>query len=226
MEQFTCSFRDVLTDGKAWLEFVFIFSSVLMLTVYHVHLFFQIQNSPLKTSVGLTNRLRSDWVRTMMQGRMDIVAVQTLRNWTMAASFLASTAIFINMGIMNTAFQAERVPEIAHTLNFLGSTCHRLWLFKLMVLIVELFFAFFNFSLSVRYYNHASLMINVPVEQDPLNTPEAVVATLNRGALHYMLGMRGYYLAIPFTLWLFGPTWMLGGTVIMIAVLYKLDRIA
>ncbi len=34
---------------------------------------------------------------------------------------------------------------------------------------------------------------------------------LNRGTTHYTLGMRAYYLAVPFVLWLFGPTWMLGG---------------
>jgi uncharacterized membrane protein len=36
--------------------------------------------------------------------------------------------------------------------------------------------------------------------------------------------MRGYYLAIPLALWLFGPLWLLGGTIILIITLYRLDR--
>jgi len=36
--------------------------------------------------------------------------------------------------------------------------------------------------------------------------------------------MRGYYLAVPFTLWLFGPSWMLMGALAITMILYKLDR--
>jgi uncharacterized membrane protein len=38
------------------------------------------------------------------------------------------------------------------------------------------------------------------------------------------LGMRGFYLAIPLGLWLFGPFWMLAGSVLVVFVLYRLDR--
>ncbi|MBK5101144.1 MAG: DUF599 family protein [Desulfobacteraceae bacterium] len=38
--------------------------------------------------------------------------------------------------------------------------------------------------------------------------------------------MRGYYLAVPFTLWSFGSTWMLAGAIILAMLLYKLDRTA
>ena len=51
-----------------------------------------------------------------------------------------------------------------------------------------------------------------------------VAETLNLGAAHYTLGMRGFYLAIPLTLWLLGPTWLLGGNAILVAIFYRLDR--
>ena len=41
-----------------------------------------------------------------------------------------------------------------------------------------------------------------------------------------MEGMRGYYLSVPFTLWMFGPIWMTIGTAVLIMILYKLDRMA
>jgi len=59
-----------------------------------------------------------------------------------------------------------------------------------------------------------------------LVTSIAVTKILNRGATHYTLGMRGYYFAVPFTLWMFGPTWMAIGTAVLIMILYKLDRTA
>jgi len=51
-----------------------------------------------------------------------------------------------------------------------------------------------------------------------------VINILDRGGLHYTLGMRGYYLTIPLALWLFGPLWLLVGTLLLIIILYQLDR--
>jgi uncharacterized membrane protein len=95
-----------------------------------------------------------------------------------------------------------------------------------LILIVAFFFAFFNFTLSIRYYNHASFAINIPPSNDPIVTYDNVANIINHGHIHYTLGMRGYYLAVPFTLWLFGPAWMLMGSIVLIGVLYKLDRTA
>ena len=46
----------------------------------------------------------------------------------------------------------------------------------------------------------------------------------NHASLHCTRGMRCSYLAIPFALWVFGPTWMLMGTTFLVLVLYRLDR--
>jgi uncharacterized membrane protein len=36
--------------------------------------------------------------------------------------------------------------------------------------------------------------------------------------------MRGFYLSVPLALWLFGPSWMLAGSLVLVAVLFRLDR--
>jgi len=151
--------------------------------------------------------------------------VQTMRNWVMASSFLASTAVLISLGIINAAFRTDTYNGIPHALNLVGTTSQALWLTKLMVLLLDFFFAFFNFALSIRYYNHASFLINTPAEHDQFLTSEYISKVLNRGTTHYTLGMRAYYLAVPFVLWLFGPTWMLGGAILIITILYRVDRI-
>ena len=37
-----------------------------------------------------------------------------------------------------------------------------IWVFKLMLILVDFFVAFFSFSLAVRGYNHVGFLINVP----------------------------------------------------------------
>jgi uncharacterized membrane protein len=198
--------------------------ALLILLCYHCYLVVMVRKNPLKTSVGLTNRVRREWVKTIIEEKRDILAVQTLRNWVMAASFLASTAILLAIGILNVAFKPEGLSALTKAVNLVGSQNETLWFVKLLLLTVDFFFAFFNFSLAIRHYNHASYMINVPLERDSLASPDYVAQVLHSGTLHYTIGMRGYYLAIPFAVWLFGPTWFLIGTVILVIVLFKLDR--
>ncbi|UCH19530.1 MAG: DUF599 domain-containing protein [Deltaproteobacteria bacterium] len=209
---------------NAWLEIIFSATAILILLIYHVHLVYKVRRVPLTTAVGITNHVRRKWVQSIMQHGRDILAVQTLRNQVMAATFLASTAILISLGLLGVAFRPGVFEGISHALNITGAKNETLWMIKLLVLAVLFFSAFFNFTLSIRYYNHAAMMINIPEAQDPTATPETVSEVLNHGALHYTLGMRGYYLAVPAALWLFGPLWMLFGTVVLVIILYQLDR--
>jgi uncharacterized membrane protein len=201
-------------------------ASFLLLIVYHVHLVYQVQTRPLDTAIGVTNHLRGHWVESIMERNRDILAVQTLRNWVMASSFLASTGILICLGLVSVAASPEKMAELSPSLRELVREHRVLWLFKLLMMILDFFFVFFNFTLAIRYYNHVNFMINVPSTLAHKITPDYITGILNRGMLHYNLGMRGYYLAVLLVLWLFGPIWMLLGTVIMLIVLYHLDRTA
>ncbi len=97
-----------------------------------------------------------------MEERRDILAAQTLRNATMAASFLASTAILICLGLLSVAASPEKMPEITPSLHELVREHRVLWLFKLMELIVDFFSISFSFCLAIRYLNHVNFMIKVP----------------------------------------------------------------
>ena len=105
-----------------------------------------------------------------------------------------------------------------------GTKTEALWMIKLMLLGIVFFVVFFNFTLAIRYYNHAGFMINTFQENDDAVSEKAVTAVVNHGALHYTIGMRGFYLSVPLALWLFGPIWMLAGSLVLISVLYHLDR--
>jgi len=205
-------------------ELFFTSASFLLVIIYHAHLIYQVRIRPLDTAIGITNHLRGHWVESVMQEKRDILAVQTLRNWIMAASFLASTAILICLGLVSVAAGSEKMAEITPFLNELVREHRVLWLFKLMVIIINFFITFFNFTLAIRYFNHVNFMINVPSSLAHKITPEYVAGILTHATFHYTVGMRGYYIGVLLILWLFGPIWMFLGTIIMLSVLNYLDR--
>lgn len=206
-------------------ELLLVVPSVVMIIIYHWYLYGKIQKNPLATVIGVTNHVRQIWVKGVMEDQRDILAIQTFRNQLMASTFLASTAILVSLGSFNAAFRPGVFTEISHELNLLGTKSESLWMFKLMLLGIQFFLAFLNFTLSIRYYNHAGFMINTTALDDhPLISPAAVTRALNHGALHYTIGMRGFYLSVPMALWLFGPIWMLSGSLVLVIILYQLDH--
>ena len=84
-------------------------------------------------------------------------------------------------------------------------TSHSLAIVKALTVTSVFLFAFIQFMLAVRFYNHSAFLINVPQVPGCQITPEVVSDTVNRGARHYSIGMRSYYVAIPTVIWLLGP---------------------
>jgi len=205
-------------------EIMLVFLAAIVTIAYHLHLYTKVRREPLKTAIGITNHARQMWVKGVIKDKRDIMAVQTLRNQVMAATFLASTAILISLGSFSAAFRPGLFSEISHALNLLGTKSETLWMLKLMLLGILFFVTFFNFTLAIRYYNHAGFMINTFEENDATVSGESVTRVVNHAALHYTIGMRGFYLSVPMALWLFGPIWMLAGSLVLITVLYRLDR--
>jgi uncharacterized membrane protein len=207
-----------------WTEVVFGLATFVVLTIYHLYWLYQIRKAPLMTYKGITTHLRRMWVESIMKEKRDILSVQTLRNWIMAASFLASTAMLIGLGLLSFLFKPEHITEIPFNFDLIFSKMKALFLAKLMLLMIHFFFAFFSFTLSIRYLNQVNFLINVPYDCDPLLTPEFIAHTLDLGMNHYTLGMRAFYLSVVVTLWLFGPVWMFMGSLILVYILYKLDH--
>jgi uncharacterized membrane protein len=213
-------FSSVFAEGMTMetLDYLLAAVSFGLLAAYHTNLVLKIRRNPLSVTMGLARRIRTLWVRTIMRGRLDILAVQTLRNWTMAATFLASAAILLGLGTFNLAFVAERAGEIPHI-------AHTVWLLKIAIIGMNFLISFFNFSVALRYFNHTGMMINVLDDAGKQGFhPEAVLSILERGTNHYSIGMRLLYLAIPLSLWLFGTIWLFFSSLALLAALILLDR--
>lgn len=199
--------------------------SAVLVLCYYGYTFAKTKYDPAYTVRAVMRISRGAWVQALMRERNGILAVQTLRNSTMAASFLASTAILLMIGVLSLSAQGEHLRSNWHALNWLGSTAVELWLIKLLFLLAMLFAAFVCFSQSVRVYNHVGFMISVPLElQHKKLSPDHVAMHLNSAGRFYAYGMRSYYLTAPLISWLFGPAFMVLGTVALIVAMYYLDR--
>ena len=184
----------------------------------------RVRRAPTTTSLGFSNQSRVQWVEAVIAEQRDVLAVQTLRNWTMAATFLASTAILLALAFLNFAVTTEELSDLVHVANLFGSKSETLLLVKVLSNVLVFLFTFFNFALAVRYYNHVAFLINVPSVRENDTERAYVVQTVNRGALHYNLGMHGYYTSVPLMLWIVGPGWFLLSAVAVTIAMGRLDR--
>ena len=190
---------------------------------YHGVLIFRVFKTPEKTLIGISNCLRRIWVTSMVEEKRDLLAVQTLRNWTMAATFLASTAVLIWLAMIHLTFTTYEGPKLCRVFDELAQGSPRIWLLKWSLLMLDVFFVFVNYTLAIRHFNHVGFMINMPLQSDPHITVESIARRLNKGATHHTVGMRGYYFSIPLVLWLFGPYWLLAAMILLLLFLYRLD---
>jgi uncharacterized membrane protein len=211
-----------ITDGVIFLV------CAVVLGGYQWRLIRRSRRSPTRTVQGMNALARNAWVEQAMNKGWDVVSVQTLRNSTMAATLMASTAIILILGIMNMLANADKIGPTLHILNLTGTHESSIWIFKLMLILVDFFVAFFAFSLAVRGYNQVGYLINVPVDTSGKShgvTPVTVALQLNRAAAYYGIGMRTYYFSVPLLLWVFGATWMVISTFGVLLVLNHLDHL-
>jgi uncharacterized membrane protein len=200
--------------------------SLLILIAYHLYIRYKTRKNPAYTIQAVNVIARTAWVEAIMrESGKEVLAVQTLRNSTMAATFLATTSVLFIIGVLTLSGQGDKLENTWHALNIVGAKHTDLWLTKLLLILLDLFVAFFSFSMAIRVFNHVGYMINVPLARNfKMICPAHVAVHLNRAGKFYSIGMRAYYIVVPLVFWLFGPHFMLLSTVVLVVVLYQLDR--
>ncbi len=199
-------------------------ASVSLLIGYHLWFLRELRSRPDRTTIGSAKALRAAWVADVMTNRRDILAVQTMRNWVMTTSFLASTAALIAIGLLTFLMSSDGVTNLIHRLNFSGTRSEDLMTVKLALIIVDFFVAFFNLSLAMRHYNYAVFLIGLSLGEHPDAAIARATRHVQNGAMRYAAGMRGFYLTVPLVLWLFGPVWLLIGAAVVTLALWRHDH--
>lgn len=210
----------LLTNDLACFAF-----SASLLAGYQLFLRHKLKSDPGYTIQAINAQARSAWVEGIMRREgAEILAVQTLRNGIMGPTFLGSTAVLLMIGSLTLTGQGDNLEHTWHALNLFGTVKAELWLSKVLLLLLDFLVAFICFAQAVRLNIHVGYMINVPKDDPRRLSPQFVAAQLNRAGRYHWMGMRAYYFAAPLVFWLFGPMFMVGASVVAVAILYRLDK--
>jgi uncharacterized membrane protein len=213
-------YREIGADAAA------VAASVAMVMAYYGFIRLKLRANPLYTIHAVNELARIIWVRNVMANpSRDVMAVQTLRNFVMGASLMASTAAILIVGTLTLSGQADAVSRHWHAMSAYGSVSPELWIVKVLALLADFIVAFFAFAMSVRLANHVGFMINVGnADVPPALSPEAVARRLNRAGNHFATGLRAFFFAVPLVFWLFGPAFLVLATLGLVVALHRLDR--
>jgi uncharacterized membrane protein len=198
-------------------ELALLAASVGLLMLYRFLHARRARLDPQISTRAVHDRIRGEWAALMNTGvDKGILAVQTLRNSVMAASFMASTSALAIAGTLGFASEADKLAAAwhrDHAIAFAGA----LFPLKIFLLLGALFVAFLQFSLSIRLFNHAAYAIVLP------NSADAVARYINRAGRMYGDGLRVFYMAFPVVGWLFDATMMLAATAGVLLIRWHLD---
>ncbi len=206
---------------------MFAFAVFLTFSVgYHVLYYYLVRKRPELIFKGKINTIRRAWVAKIFEENTGIVAVQTLRNVTMAASFLTTASVVLIGGLISLLLNLEATQHIFLT-EETGKISDPLLAVKLLTLIILFIASLFYFSLCVRLLNHVGMLMSAPpqairdaVGEDPVTFVYRLYAKAGR---HYTFGMRSVYFLIPTVLWFLGPTLCVIASVGVGFICMKLD---
>lgn len=216
----------IMPPSELSLDIAALTLSACLVAAYYSFLRLKVKEDPTYTIHGVNALARSLWVASVMHNPgKDVMAVQTLRNFIMGASLMASTAALLIIGTLTLSGQAENISHSWHALSAVGSKSTELWVLKVILLLVDFIVAFFAFAMSVRLANHVVFMVNIPEHDAHHNlSPKAVAQRLHRAGNMFAIGMRSFFVAVPLVFWLFGPYFLLLATIGLVIALYKVDR--
>jgi uncharacterized membrane protein len=198
-----------------------------LVAIYYRWLQIQVRRDPTFSIHSVNQIARSLWVINVMRNpAKDVMAVQTLRNFIMGASLMASTATLLIIGTLTLSGQADSIARSWHVLNVGGTYAAELWIIKVLCLLVDFIIAFFAFVMAVRLVNQVVFMVTLPPEPDAHQSlaPEAVAKRLNRAGNLFAIGLRTFFYAVPLVFWLFGPVFLVLATAGLVLTLQRLDR--
>ncbi|KAH0463510.1 hypothetical protein IEQ34_008092 [Dendrobium chrysotoxum] len=197
------------------LDYILVSLGLLIMSSYHLWLLLYILHRPTKTVIGINAINRRLWVQIMMEDpiKNGVLAVQTLRNNIMASTLMASTSIMLCslIAVLMTNYTDGESKGLAR------ANCFSILLCFLVSFLLNI--------QSVRYYSHASILINVPPKchGERGRASEYVASMVNRGSFCWSLGLRACYFSFPLFLWVLGAIATVASSLVMIVVLYFLD---
>jgi uncharacterized membrane protein len=206
-------------------ELLPVLGSVLLFLIYEARVLWLGHRQPYRTARTAHARMRINWVEALSaQPGFEIVAVQALRNSLMSATIAASTAALALMGTISLAG-----PTMARSVMHVGpevaaaATTSRSLLEGLLMAV--LFASYVCSAMAMRYFNHAGLVMSMPVASAARKALNPMAsAYVERAGLLYSWGLRFFLMVAPVVVGIVNPWAMPLMTLLLIAVLAYFDR--
>ena len=207
-----------MDDALAWSLMA---ASILIFVGYETAALARGRRSPDRLARYAHARMRVAWVIAMREVEgSEIVAVQALRNSLMSATIVASTAALALMGTVSLA-GSSFVTDIAHLYS------HGLAIRPVMegLLMGVLFASYVCSSNAMRYFNHATFVMAMPVGSTQRNEWMPMATDyVERGGILYSWGLRCFLMIAPVVAGIVNPALMPVMTILLVAVLWFFDR--
>jgi hypothetical protein len=210
----------MMSENMIWFA---VLATIVILFVNEAVLFFTQRRAPDTLARTAHATLREEWFFAVSkQTGSEILAVQTIRNSLMSATMTASTAA---LGLVGTVTLAT--PSLHATFGSMNDVLHfapRLILE--LVLIALLFASLVSSAMAVRYYNHASYIVSMPVNSEArISWSDTGTIYLRRAGILYSWGLRHLVLVAPILAAILHPAAGPIVAVLVIVILSGFDRL-
>ena len=196
---------------------------LVLIVLYYLYLWQRTKRAPDSSAHSFNAKIRERWVQMILtsSNNNSLLAIQTLRNSVMAANFMASTAILLIIGTLTSSEKLSQWLLQSNLPDLIPAYSNELSTLKLGLLVVDFFIAFYSFSMAIRFFNHVGYMIGLADS----NLTSQTSLYLNKAGRYYTLGTRSFFFSLPIILWLFGPAFLILGTLLLILGLTLLDKV-
>jgi uncharacterized membrane protein len=196
---------------------------LVLIMLYYLYLWQRTKRAPDSSAHRFNAKIRERWVQMILANNNNsLLAIQTIRNSVMAANFMASTAILLIIGTLTSSEKLSQWLLNSELQNLIPAYTNELASIKLGLLVLDFFIAFYSFSMAIRFFNHVGYMIGLA----DIELTQQTTRYLNKAGRYYTLGTRSFFFSLPIILWLFGPYFLILGTLILILGLALLDNVA
>ena len=201
------------------LDWLGIVASLLMVVGYELRLRHLARQQPARVARVAHARLRALWAEALAtHPGSEMLAVQTLRNALMSATIIASIWAVSLMGAVSLFSASPFFKDFQAGVTPKG---------VVVVLLLSTLFASLGVSvIAIRFFNHASFMISLPVAS-ALRTsliPDTV-EYLRRAGYCYSLSLRSFFGVAPLLVGLISPALMPIPAAGMLIALAAFDRV-
>ncbi|KAJ3309565.1 hypothetical protein HDV04_005948 [Boothiomyces sp. JEL0838] len=197
--------------------------SAFILFAYAVWIMFHLLNHRTTTMAGWHFYVRRAWVKATKSKKngSDILAVQSLRNWIIVCTFLATTVLTIAFAAITMIIQSSNITTDATDPYIAELVYSPNVYYKIALCLTQ----------AIRYFNHVAFAIGIQVDSemrfnlgdDTRETTEHIAAMLNFGTRYFTMGIRGIFFSMPIVFWYFSPIGMLISSIIIVSVLMVSD---